>query len=274
MTTFDLGAVHAFVAFGITKLADDDETGQKEPAAEPDEKPAVKQKPGGPMGAIKGVGGTLAANTGAVLGLSASMTKDVPNTAGRAKAIGKGMGTDTKVKVEKKPNVAHFDPYNTKKVHVSKGTEDGIIAHEFGHARVDQEIRKLPVGVQALIEAPSLASRLYMNLPIAGVHGALPLGMAAWAGAQEEPTWKPGLIGAGLAAPTLMSEASASLLGAKYLIQRDGLAQGLRGSLPMLPAFATYASLGLAPLGITAARKYMRRREQNAQPPAEAPVEQ
>ena len=124
---------------------------------------------------------------------------------------------------------------------------ESAMAHEFGHVRNHSKWGKNFSQIGALSRGAS-----QLGAPIAG----------AIAAGQDDPSWTPGLVQAGLSAPMLVDEAGASLRAAKYLTKQHGLRKGLGQAAKLAPAFGTYAALGLTPLGITAGRKLYRRHQE------------
>lgn len=131
--------------------------------------------------------------------------------------------------------------FSTKNIHPS------AMAHEFGHAKIHSAIgpklsRAALVGRFAGLNASSIGS-----------------GIAA---STDEPSYTPGLVSAALNAPTLLDEAGASGIALKTLMKEHGALKGMRKSLPLIPAFASYAGIAGAPLAIAGARKWWNNSQQ------------
>ena len=124
---------------------------------------------------------------------------------------------------------------------------EAAMAHEFGHVRNHSKWGKNFTNIGGLSRQVAM-----MGAPIAG----------AVAAGQDEPSWTPGLVQAGLASPMLFDEAAASARAAKYLTKHHGLRKGLGHAAKLAPAFGTYAAMGLTPLAITAGRKLYNRHQE------------
>ena len=141
------------------------------------------------------------------------------------------------------------------------GSHESLTAHEFGHVKNYEGAqalgKRLGMGKGGnLASAASIASRRLGS-------GSAMIGSGA-AAFQKDPTWTPGLVNAATWAPALADEAGASIRAGAHLIKQHGLAGGLRRSLPLIPAFASYAGVAGAPLAITAIRKHLRKKEQQS----------
>lgn len=126
-------------------------------------------------------------------------------------------------------------------IHGSPADPEGTMAHEFGHLRNARGMGYAPYAVtQGLTRALSQISG-----PAAAIYS----------GSAEDPSYTPGLVHLGISSPALLDEALASARAAVAMMGRHGAMGGLRHSLHLAPAFGTYASRALAPLGIAWARK-------------------
>jgi hypothetical protein len=143
----------------------------------------------------------------------------------------------------------HSDPKTGENtVNLPKGTGEAAVGHEFGHLKNEQIRRTKSKTFQRRARHTLEGSRMGM------IPGAL--AGSAVAGGQADPSYKPGLAQLAVSAPTLLEEGRASAHAARYMVKRHGLARGAMRSLPLVPAFASYATLGAMPLGITAFRKH------------------
>lgn len=124
---------------------------------------------------------------------------------------------------------------------------EAAIAHELGHIKNDRLWG--PVGRKLNVMSRNAA-------PLTGVAGS------AIAATEKDPSWRPGLTSAAVAAPMLIDEGLASARAAKHLIGQRGLVRGVGQSLRLLPGYASYAAAGLAPLAITALRKKLRAKKE------------
>jgi hypothetical protein len=133
-------------------------------------------------------------------------------------------------------------------VFLPPGVSEATAAHELGHAKNWEAARRLvgSKGRDALLSARLLSM-------MGGVDSAIPL--SAYAAADSDMSWTPAAIQAGLFAPTLVDEGLASLHAARHLVNRHGLIKGVGRSASLLPAYGTYAALGLSPAAITGGRK-------------------
>ncbi len=131
--------------------------------------------------------------------------------------------------------------FSTKNIHPS------AMAHEFGHAKIHNAI------------GPRL-SRAALGGRLVGLNASsIGSGIAA---STDEPSYTPGLVSAALNAPTLLDEAGASGIALKTLMKEHGTLKGMKKSLPLLPAFASYAGIAGAPLAIAGARKWWNNSQQ------------
>lgn len=141
--------------------------------------------------------------------------------------------------------------------HVSIPTylRDAIIAHELGHAMNDQVVRTT---------APNMLVpyRVVEGLSRAGGTALMPT-LTSMAARQKDPSYVPGAISLLLTSPMLAEEAMASIRAARFLMDEHGLGRGILKSLPLLPAFGTYASIAAAPLAVAYVRKKIRENEES-----------
>jgi hypothetical protein len=132
-------------------------------------------------------------------------------------------------------------------MHVPSNTKESVIAHEFGHIKNDKlwgkRGRKLNTGSRAI-----------------SALGALPA--AYYAGWDDDPSYKPALAQAAVSAPMLIDEGIASGRAIKHLMKQHGKLKGLKKSMILAPALATYGLAAGAPLAITAGRKYLNKKKE------------
>jgi len=152
--------------------------------------------------------------------------------------------------VERKLNRGSFFPVKAKpSVSFPDSATEAEIAHELGHTK----------------NYETLGPRAGLAVNATRALGGLTRGPAlAYSAMAEDPSYIPGLLHAGLNAPTLVDEAMASGRGLKALIGKHGLGGGLRQGMPLLPAFGTYALQAGAPLAVTGIRKALRARSEAA----------
>lgn len=127
---------------------------------------------------------------------------------------------------------------------------ESVIGHEIGHALNDQAVRDAGPAVAIPYHFIQDVSRL--GTP------AMSALMTLKAAKDKDPSYKPGLATLAVAAPMLAEEAAASIRAGSHMIDKHGLQEGLVKSLPLVPAFATYATLAAAPLLVAAYRKHKR----------------
>ena len=202
--------------------------------------------------AIKALVATQGAN------MAAGVTSMLANRSGGlqpgevASAIGdyaQQMGVKGPINIQHVPQLvgnAGVRPFAEGSKHLlAHGSRPGeaLLAHELGHLRLHEALGPRVSGALLKLRHPALTG---LGLPAA----------AAWSGYQKDPTWAPGALTAGITAPMLLDEAAASAQAARALIRKKGLLRGLGHSAKLLPAFASYAALGLGPLAITAYRKH------------------
>ena len=131
--------------------------------------------------------------------------------------------------------------------HFPLKAREADVALEFGHVVNRTKLRPLPTKVLNFTRAAGMNNKL------------IPTAAGAIAAADPNASWTPGLVAAGMAAPTLLDEGAASARALKYMVGQHGLKKGLARSAHLAPAFASYAALGLAPLAITAGRRLWRK---------------
>lgn len=234
-----------------------------------------KKKTHAAVKALKGVGAVIGAT--AVQGAAGHAAMSGEGARGKhdfsksrsARRLAKDMG-EKKVPLAPK-NLRHHGPgmghVSEKKDSTSKGlnpglylpegTSETIAAHEMGHLKNWRAIKSLAGGAGA---------NAAFNASQAAFLGSQLLGLPAtmYAAGSDDPSWTPAVAHTALAAPRLLDEAAASLHAVKHLIGKHGLVGGLSSSARLAPAFGTYAIAGGAPLAITALRKYLKRREDDA----------
>lgn len=127
---------------------------------------------------------------------------------------------------------------------------ESVIAHEVGHAMNDQALRD--IGPAAALPYHFIQDVSRLGTP------AMSALMTVRAAREKDPSYKPGLATLAVAAPMLAEEAAASIRAGSHLVDKHGLQEGLVKSLPLVPAFATYATLATAPLLVAAYRKHKR----------------
>ncbi len=228
------------------------------------------------MGQVaKGVGGAyVASKTPGLIGRQVMKTipLDTPMTEQRMGEMAKGMGVKTPVHYVKEPrmgaNSAHmwwdpksgmaqmaakqmgWSPDSMPKApgHVVAGhphLNETILAHELGHAKNYEQLGK------------GWRTGVGLSTGIGRLSNPITSGIAA---GQDDPSWKPGLVQAGISAPMLLEEGMASARATRHLMKQHGMGGGLsRGGKMLLPAFSTYAAQAGMPLAITGARKLWRK---------------
>ena len=176
-------------------------------------------------------------------------------------------------------NNTTFDPRNTpwsnpnlegvgSSINIPSGAHDSILAHELGHSKNQEYLdilgKKLNMG-----RAGKSILKGFTGVSGNKLAPLSTLGSTVAAFNQDDPTYTPGLINAGVHAPRLLDEAMASGHAAKYLIGQHGLGKGLLKSLPLLPAFGTYAAGAALPSLITAYRKHKLQKKADWEAPAQ-----
>lgn len=137
------------------------------------------------------------------------------------------------------------------------GTSEATAGHELGHAKNWRTVEDLL--------GQSGRKGMWMGRLLGTQFGTKTMApLAASAALDDDASWLPGSIQAGIYAPTLLDEGLASTHALRHLIKRHGVTSGLRQGLSLAPAFGTYGAIGLTPLGITAGRKAWRRYSQNS----------
>lgn len=136
-------------------------------------------------------------------------------------------------------------------VGLPQGSSEATAAHELGHIKNWRGM----AGLLGHERAMSLATGLAHSQNLVG---ATSMPLSAYAAASKDPTWTPGLLQAGLAAPRLLDEGAATYHALRHLMKQHGTMGGLRAGASLAPAFGTYAALAGAPLAITAGRKLYR----------------
>jgi hypothetical protein len=200
--------------------------------------------------------GVMGANLGAFATVMALMkSPSQPGEAGAMRAHVKAMAS--KMKVPSSVEVStpsgseghgwspFYDP-GSKSVNIPLHSRDSIIAHELGHAKNDQVLANL--GSDVPYQVVQAISRIGSNISLIPT-----VGMAA---KDEKMSYTPGIIQAIISSPMIAEEAAASSRATAHLIREHGVGKGVWKSLPLLPAFATYATIAGAPLLVT----YLRRR--------------
>lgn len=140
-------------------------------------------------------------------------------------------------------------------VQVPARAHESMIAHELGHVKNHEMAQRLgkKVGLPNIGRAS-----LYSGGPIGQTSSAITSMIAA---GQKDPSYKPGLVNAGVWAPRIADEAGASLRAGAHFIRQHGVGKGLMKSMPLVPAFGTYATMAGAPLAITAVRKHLAKKK-------------
>jgi hypothetical protein len=200
----------------------------------------------------KALAATFGANTAAG-GITLALMKggDQPATEAEMKKYVKEMASKMEgpskldVKTPSAGFDAHFDS-STNSVSAPVGARDAIIAHEIGHSKDWDALQKTPIG--KVYDAIQTGSRLGSMLALVPT--------TVMAAKDEKMSYKPGVIQAILSSPMLLEEAAASTRATAHLVEQHGIGKGLFKSLPLLPAFASYATIAGAPLLVT----YVRRR--------------
>lgn len=149
----------------------------------------------------------------------------------------------------------YYDPQNNV-VNIPSKIRDSIILHELGHAKNDAVVASKWGNLHLPYRIIEMASRVG-----SGVTFAPTLSMAARQ-KENELSYTPGVIQAILASPMLAEEAVASARAVATLVQEHGALKGAVKSLPLLPAFGTYATIAGAPLVVTYLRKRALARKQ------------
>lgn len=126
-------------------------------------------------------------------------------------------------------------------------TRDSLIAHELGHAKNFEALQAFGEQVVGKYYKAQEASRTW------GKYSLIPTTLLAAGSASK--SYAPGVIQAILTSPMIAEEVAASARATAHLIREHGVGKGLVKSLPLVPAFATYAVVAGAPLLIT----YLRR---------------
>lgn len=156
-------------------------------------------------------------------------------------------------------NPWHYaDPFTGKStINSPKGMPEAFRAHELGHMKNHQSRLRI---------SPRWARASTFGAIGARTVGTFSAGAAAAvAGGQEKPSYAPGLVNAAIHTPNLVEEARASGHALKYMVKRHGMLRGVGKSLRLLPAFGTYASVGLGPLGVTAFRKHRQAKKEKVE---------
>lgn len=201
--------------------------------------------------------GAMGANIGAYGATLALMKNPMqPGTAEEMKKyvleMGKKMGAEDLKFVSTPGSLAvegwaPYSEFSGERVNIPLHTGDAVIAHELGHA-VNAAIYNRTKGLLKFMPHAYNAST--------ALSGAVLMPALSAAARDKNPTYKPGVIQAILASPMVAEEAAASARAVSHLVKEHGLGKGVLKSLPLVPAFATYASIASAPLIVT----YLRRR--------------
>lgn len=202
--------------------------------------------------------GFLGANLGAYATVMALLkSPSQPGEAGAMSAHVKSMAkkmelpSDVSVRTPGSAEGGGWSPYydpSGKEVNTPLHVRDAIIAHELGHAKNDMLAAKAGEGVRGVYRAIEGVSRLGSGISLFPTLAA--------AAKSKDMSYKPGVIQAIISSPMLAEEAAASARATAHLIREHGVGKGVWKSLPLVPAFATYASIAGAPLLVT----YIRRR--------------
>ena len=140
-----------------------------------------------------------------------------------------------------------YSEFSGKRVNIPLHTGDAVIAHELGHSANAAIYSRTKSLLKHMPEAYTASSAL---------SGIMLLPTLTAAASAKDPTYTPGVIQAILASPMIAEEAAASTRAVAHLVKEHGLGKGALKSLPLVPAFATYATIASAPLLVT----YLRRR--------------
>lgn len=159
----------------------------------------------------------------------------------------------------------HYDPAE-KKVFLPRVSKE-LALHELGHAADYTSSR---FGKARAVAEPILRNAALTVIPIALIAGdeiakAIP-------GTIDDKVIRfmqdhaPSIVGATLAATTLIPEAKASFLAIRHLHQTEGAASAIAAAKKLLPAWGTYALSVIPPIvGMALARRYLQHaREHNA----------
>lgn len=122
----------------------------------------------------------------------------------------------------------------------AKDESSGAIAHEVGHILNDKAWGR-----------PGRAAHMLSRY----VAGTLQPATVFSAAVADTPTHIPGAIQAAISVPMLVDEALASSRAVHHLISTKGFKEGLKESLPLIPAFGSYAAHSAAPAVVTVIRK-------------------
>lgn len=141
-------------------------------------------------------------------------------------------------------------------VNIPSHSRDAIVLHELGHAKNSETMKSIMGGT---LETPYRLAEQVSRL--GSTVTAIP--MVSWAARQKDDNlnYTPGIIQAILSAPMLAEEAAASARAVATLVQEHGALKGIGKSLPLLPAFGTYATIAAAPAVVTYLRKRALQRE-------------
>lgn len=173
---------------------------------------------------------------GAVNALSPSSGRGHVKTWLAARRIAKEMGAGG-AGVSTSADAASYNPVD-ERFDLPAGSSDATIAHEAGHRRIHEALGPAFSVLGGASRAGTMLSPF----------------LSAWAASSKEPTNLPGYIQAGLSAPMLADETGATLQAMYHQTKHHGL-KGALGTLPLLPALGSYASMALAPMAITKARR-------------------
>jgi len=135
-------------------------------------------------------------------------------------------------------------------VNIPLHLRDSVIAHELGHAKNFKTIGEMGEKFARKYYAAQDVSRLASSYTLAPA-----LASSAAMSSGSKAVYVPGVLQAILSAPMLAEEAAASARATAHLIREHGVGEGVFKSLPLIPAFATYAAVAGAPLLVA----YLRR---------------
>ena len=197
--------------------------------------------------------GTVGANLGA-LGVTLAMMKGTsqPATEGEMTRYVKEMASKMEVpSVGVQSESGKWNPFydpNSKSVNVPTRSRDAIIAHELGHAKNDFVLESKSKFLRVPHQTLQALSRVGSMISLVPTLDA--------AARDEKMSYTPGVVQAIISSPMIAEEAAASARATAHLIKQHGAGKGVWKSLPLLPAFTTYAAIAGAPLLVT----YLRRR--------------
>jgi hypothetical protein len=205
---------------------------------------------------LAGTGGILGTGLLAPLFLRGRGTESPIDLNRRAAQVAREMGlpSDLHVRTGKKPRLLGFKTLGKKilgpLLELSPKQREAVIAHEMGHFKGQLTY---PESLKKLI---AMSSNLW-KMPGVRLGGYGAAGMLSTV--LPTPSYLPAAAVAAMSAPLLAEEATASGRALKHMAKKHGLMKGVAKSLPLLPAFATYALPVALPYLITRSRKKYRK---------------